>query len=70
MFFSPLYLRNDKRLNCEGARVMGYTEDQKYGSLGLASCCDSGPPPPPPPDPGGAAPCWAHHLGRNLSCTE
>ena len=47
MFFSPLYLRNDKRLNCEGARVMGYTEDQKYGSLGLASCCDSGPPPPP-----------------------
>ena len=48
MFFSPLYLRNDKRLNCEGARVMGYTEDQKYGSLGLASCCDSGPPPPPP----------------------
>ena len=46
MFFSPLYLRNDKRLNCEGARVMGYTEDQKYGSLGLASCCDSGPPPP------------------------
>lgn len=48
MFFSPLYLRNDKRLNCEGARVMGYTEDQKYGSLGLASCCDSGPPPTPP----------------------
>ena len=66
MFFSSLYLRNDKRLNCEGARATGYTQGQKYRSLGLASCCDSG----PPHHQGGVDPRWAHHLGRNLSCTE